>query len=1404
MKQFRKLLGVLLAVLLLCSLLPWQTIAAAQEPEDPAPAETEAPAPEESPEDGVKAAPPTPDEPNAPTTYLIDVTGGSAYKDAACTMKIDRAAEGDTVWLKADPPAGKYLIKWQEKYYSTVTIQPDGSFVMPGAKVYIEGVFASQTKLSIDLTGGLVTVSGSSEIECFLASQGQSGFTDGEERSYDLDGDSVPDLKVVFHSGDPLSADFEKLDGTQVSGSNALDCTNLPVAITLLFPNIGASYPLWLGGVQVTDANQDDILGDGKASYNPISKTLTMNYPTIAGSYQQAAIYAEGMDLTTAGGYTDPEGGTVTSVRVVGGSLRVKGYLYLDAAEYGIWVDGDLVVDDYPVVNSAKIGVRADGNVSINSSFEVREAGEIGLQAGGSVSINANYLLLKGGKAGILAEGDVLLAGGYLDAEGSGSGSVGVRSVSGDITLSGEESHISGDLYGLDGGAVSFADGLGLAEISGGLAAVRSSGVSLGSDLVIEKPEGGVISGDGTTLAEADGSTPAKLALIKNGSAVKEYNLYLGSVRVTDANKDDILGDGGSAVFDPDTNTLTLDHPGISGKTENALIKAYSMNLIVTGSAELETEEWYGIESYGGSLTFHDAQIRCKSSDVAISATDGIVINGSSISAEGGKSGIYSTYNGVTVNGGELKAKGGEYGAFELKVTAGTVTAEGGKVGIAGGGQFLGGSVTAVGTGADSVGIYGEVAFSGAEVVCSGVAAGVETTKLTVTGGSLSATGTGTASVGIKALKDSWGQAEAAISGGTVTASGGAYGIHADQLYLNNGLEKVTAVGGVAAIQADHISIDSGLGIEEPAGGLLSADQKTVTEADGSTVALKAVITADGSAAPTYYPLWVSGVHVSSANQDDILGDGGKAVFDPETGTLKLNDPTIDKLYFDSLIYVEGCDLTITGSADLYHSSNTACGIVVTNGMAGSGSLTLNASLTIQVDKAPLLIHGDLTVLGGETKMKGSASRVDGTMTVCGGSISSSINSYSTGGGFSIGGNLLATGGKVSGLGEGRGVFVGGDLVVQDGSVHGSAEYDGVYVAGDITVNGGSLSGTGFSNYGGTGIYSESSITVNGGSLHGDAYSIENNSGPGVSVKKNITVNGGYLLSIGDSAMSVGGTLTVTNGELSAEKGIYCETLEVSGGKLTSVGYHGVNVEDDVNISGGDLDVKNGISAGGDISISGGTVTTKGQYGLEGKMIRFQTGLIRVEADGSESAVKGVSISIDSGLYIEEPAGGVLSSGGTNIVESDGATIATHAVISPGSVKYTVTSVKTSPWYKNSGKDLVITVKRDPDDSACFALFTGVQIDGTALAAGTDYTAAAGSTVVTIKSTALQSLSEGNHTVTILFKDGKAETVLNIKPASASPRTGDDGVRLWAGLLFLSGMGLAALAPAWKRRIGEI
>ena len=47
------------------------------------------------------------------------------------------------------------------------------------------------------------------------------------------------------------------------------------------------------------------------------------------------------------------------------------------------------------------------------------------------------------------------------------------------------------------------------------------------------------------------------------GGGEELYDLWLGATRVTSANRDDILNDGGKAQFDPDTCTLTLNDPEI-------------------------------------------------------------------------------------------------------------------------------------------------------------------------------------------------------------------------------------------------------------------------------------------------------------------------------------------------------------------------------------------------------------------------------------------------------------------------------------------------------------------------------------------------------------------------------------------------------------------------------------------------------------------------------------------------------------------------------------------------------------------------------------------------------------------------------------------------------------------------
>ena len=62
------------------------------------------------------------------------------------------------------------------------------------------------------------------------------------------------------------------------------------------------------------------------------------------------------------------------------------------------------------------------------------------------------------------------------------------------------------------------------------------------------------------------------------------YGLWVGSTQVTDANKNDILSDGGKAKFGPSTHTLTLSNPTISGVHNNSKIFCSDFDLTLKGS----------------------------------------------------------------------------------------------------------------------------------------------------------------------------------------------------------------------------------------------------------------------------------------------------------------------------------------------------------------------------------------------------------------------------------------------------------------------------------------------------------------------------------------------------------------------------------------------------------------------------------------------------------------------------------------------------------------------------------------------------------------------------------------------------------------------------------------------------
>jgi hypothetical protein len=87
---------------------------------------------------------------------------------------------------------------------------------------------------------------------------------------------------------------------------------------------------------------------------------------------------------------------------------------------------------------------------------------------------------------------------------------------------------------------------------------------------------------------------------------------------------------------------------------------------------------------------------------------------------------------------------------------------------------------------------------------------------------------------------------------------------------------------------------------------------------------------------------------------------------------------------------------------------------------------------------------------------------------------------------------------------------------------------------------------------------------------------------------------------------------------------------------------------------------------------------------------------------------------------------------------------------------------------KNSDKTLVFRANGD------FSKFTGVKVDGTLIDAK-NYTAVSDSTVITLKADYLNTLSVGNHTLTVVYNDGECSTNFEVKAASepTKPTEGD-------------------------------
>ncbi|MBR7000363.1 MAG: hypothetical protein IKI01_07065 [Lachnospiraceae bacterium] len=123
-------------------------------------------------------------------------------------------------------------------------------------------------------------------------------------------------------------------------------------------------------------------------------------------------------------------------------------------------------------------------------------------------------------------------------------------------------------------------------------------------------------------------------------------------------------------------------------------------------------------------------------------------------------------------------------------------------------------------------------------------------------------------------------------------------------------------------------------------------------------------------------------------------------------------------------------------------------------------------------------------------------------------------------------------------------------------------------------------------------------------------------------------------------------------------------------------------------------------------------------------------------------------------------------------------------------------------WTKGSKEPFVLTIKRSQDDVNCFLHYLNTLLDGAEI----KVEARSGSTIITIPAETLEKLSVGEHKITVVFDDWKADFALSIAtaPADTTPVTGDTMPVVPIAVVMVVAFGAAGIAMRRKARMNRM
>ncbi|MBO4863000.1 MAG: carbohydrate-binding domain-containing protein [Eubacterium sp.] len=306
-------------------------------------------------------------------------------------------------------------------------------------------------------------------------------------------------------------------------------------------------YDLWLGEVQVTSANKDNIpVKSGSASYNPATKTLKLNNVTGVNGLKvepddpnfKCLIYSEIDDLTITGS-CDIKNQYASEGFVCTQNLNLNG-------NFLVWISGPYD-EDYPNygISSGKDLIILGGQLNCDCSNT-----DAMLHSKGDIYIKGGNLRLTAAFYGIYSEGDIYISGGYIFSYTQAAG------------------------FGEKGIAI-YADGV----------------ISLDPKVYVSTPASGNVTEytSHNYIYDTDPSKGVESATIEE--KVGSYGISILGEQITNRNRFGIyIFEEGIVTYDPDTNTLFFDdvYGSSTNSISNPIVSSRNHDLIIAGNAHFD------------------------------------------------------------------------------------------------------------------------------------------------------------------------------------------------------------------------------------------------------------------------------------------------------------------------------------------------------------------------------------------------------------------------------------------------------------------------------------------------------------------------------------------------------------------------------------------------------------------------------------------------------------------------------------------------------------------------------------------------------------------------------------------------------------------------------------------------